>query len=379
MLAKIAAAKQEKTPLAELEKRLAEIEKSLQALPKPKLVYAAATQFAPAGSFKPTGGSPRTIHLLVRGSEKQPGEVVAPGTVGCVVGLPSRFALEHPDNEGERRIELARWITSHQNPLTWRSIVNRVWHYHFGRGLVDTPNDFGRMGSVPTHPELLDWLAADFRDNGQSLKRLHKQLVMSATYRQSSAHRDEQAKLDSGNRYWWRMNRRQLEAESLRDAVLAVSGKLDPTMYGPGYDLFGFIDDHSPHYLYDKYDPDAPQGLRRSIYRFIVRSVPDPFMEALDCADPSQNVPVRNSTVTALQALALLNNNFMVRQSEHFAKRVQQNGGDLPSQVATAVLLAWGRTPTPEETSRLVDYAKQHGLANTCRLLYNANEFLFVD
>ncbi len=377
--AKINTAKKAKTDVAELEKQLAPIGAALAKLPKPPLVYAAATNFPNTGSFRPTGGQPREIHLLNRGSEKQPGEIMQPGTVGCIPGLPSRFQLDNPDDEGARRVQLAAWITDVKNPLTWRSIVNRVWHYHFGSAIVDSPNDFGHMGATPTHPELLDWLAADFRDNGQSLKRLHKQIVTSAAYRQSTAHDEQNAKIDSGNQFLWRMNRRQLEAEALRDAVLATSGKLDTTMYGPGFDLFGFIDDHSPHYLYDKYDPDDPRGLRRSIYRFIVRSVPDPFMETLDCADPSQNVPVRNSTVTALQALSLLNNKFMVRQAEHFAARAQAQAKGLPAQIAFAFQTALGRAPSEQESQTLTAYAEQHGLANACRLLFNANEFLFVD
>jgi len=375
----IEAAKKEKAETAAAESELKEIEAALNKLPNPPLVYAAATQFPSTANFRPTGGVPRTIHLLQRGSEKAPGAEMRPGTVGCVEALPARFSLERPEDEGARRVKLAEWITDHDNPLTWRSIVNRVWHYHFGRGLVDSPNDFGRMGAQPTHPQLLDWLAADFRDNGQSLKRLHRMIVTSAVYRQSSARDERRAKIDSGNQYLWRMNRRQLEAESLRDAVLMASGQLDETMYGPGFDLFGFIDDHSPHYLYEKHDPDDPRGLRRSIYRFIVRSVPDPFMEALDCADPSLNVPVRNSTVTALQALALLNNQFMVRQAEHFAARSEKAAMDIPGQIRFAYRVALGREPDEVETETLVNYAREHGLANTCRLLFNTNEFLYVD
>ena len=150
-------------------------------------------------------------------------------------------------------------------------------------------------------------------------------------------------------------------------------------MYGPGYDLFGFEEDHSPRYKYEEHNPDTPDSLRRTVYRFIVRSVPDPFMESLDCADPSRNVPVRNTTITALQALALLNNKFMVRQAEHFAARIEKSSNDLPSQIETAYRLALGRDPTVEESKLLTEYAKQHGLANLCRLIFNTNEFLFVD
>ena len=175
------------------------------------------------------------------------------------------------------------------------------------------------------------------------------------------------------------MNRRRLEAEAFRDAVLFVTGKLDLTMYGPGFDLFGYEYDHSPRYLYEQHDVNDPKSLRRTIYRTIVRSVPDPFMEALDCADPSQNVPVRNSTLTALQALTLLNNPFVVRQSEHFATRVESLADDLPSQITTAYRFALGRIPADEELASLHSYAKKHGLANTCRLILNTNEFIFVD
>ena len=162
-------------------------------------------------------------------------------------------------------------------------------------------------------------MATEFRDGRQSLKDLHRLIVLSSTYRQISVGHEQGAKLDAGNQYYWRQNRRRLEAEAIHDATLLAAGKLDLKMYGPGYRPFGFMDDHSPHYKYHEHNPDDPASLRRSIYRFVVRSVPDPFMETLDCADPSAVVARRNETLTPLQALALLNNKFMVRMSEHFA------------------------------------------------------------
>src|SRR5581483_1852164 len=206
-------------------------------------------------------------------------------------------------NEGARRAALAAWITDIRNPLTWRSIVNRVWEYHFGAGIVDTPNDFGRMGSKPSHPELLDWLAVWFRDQGGSLKKLHRLIVTSAAYRQSSQSQPAFAKIDAENRYLWRMNSRRLEAEAVRDAVLMVSGKLDLATGGPSVQQFYFKDDHSPVYDYTRFDVDSPASFRRSVYRFIVRSVPDPFMDSLDCPDASLLTAKRNVTLTALQAL----------------------------------------------------------------------------
>ncbi|MGE3316057.1 MAG: DUF1553 domain-containing protein [Planctomycetaceae bacterium] len=366
--------------LKELQTQLDDIRKQLAALPPVQTVYAAAANFSPNGSFTPApNGKPRPIHILNRGSVTSPGDLAMPGAVQCVKALPSNFELSNPDNEGSRRAALARWITDSRNPLTWRSIVNRVWHYHFGRGLVDSPNDFGRMGSKPTHPEFLDWLAADFRDGDRSLKRLHRMMVTSAAYRQQSASIDAMAKLDGDNRYLWRMNRRRLESEAIRDALLEVTGTSRSTMYGPGFDLFAFIDDHSPHYHYDQHDVDDPRALRRTVYRFIVRSVPDPFMDCLDCADPSQIVPARNTTITALQALALLNNKFVVRQAEHFATRLRHRNEDLSKQIDDAFQLALGRNPTDDERSALIEYTKKHGLEKLARLVFNMNEFVFVD
>ncbi|MEX0977340.1 MAG: DUF1553 domain-containing protein, partial [Pirellulales bacterium] len=282
-------------------------------------------------------------------------------------------------HEGRRRAALAQWLVDPGNALLRRSIVNRVWQYHFGAGLVDTPNDFGRMGSLPTHPELLEWLAGWFAESGHSLKQLHRLLVSSAAYRQLSQSRLECEKVDSQNGFLWRMNRARLDAECIRDATLAVSGQLDLTMGGPSVQQFFFKDDHSPVYDYTRFDVGDPRGNRRSIYRFLVRSVPDPFMECLDCADPSIMTPKRNTTLTSLQALALLNNPLVVRQAEQFAERLKREHGELPGQIEAAFLLALGRTPTEHERQALSDYAGKHGLANACRVILNSNEFMFVD
>src|SRR5205085_2366340 len=256
----------------------------------------------------------------------KPGEAAGPGALACVSGLNSRFEISNPDDEGIRRAALARWITDPANPLTWRSIVNRVWHYHFGRGIVETPSDFGRMGGQPIHPELLDWLASTFLENGGSLKKLHRLIVTSAVYMQSSKHNAEFAKVDSGNVLLWRMNRARLDAESLRDAVLAITGKIDLTMGGPPARQFLLkAGVHvTPEVDYNDFDVDSRDARRRSVYRFIFRTLPDPFMDSMDCPDASQLSPTRNTSVTALQALSMLNNHFMVRYAEHFADRLGQ-------------------------------------------------------
>ncbi len=364
--------------LATLQEQLVRVQEKLAEFPKPHIVYAAANHFETYGNFRPAW-TPRPVHLLGRGSVEAPGKRMGPGAVSAVEGLPSRFKIEDPNDEGKRRAALAKWIIDALNPLTWRSIVNRIWHYHFGKGIVDTPNDFGRMGSQPTHPELLDWLAVEFQKNGGSFKDLHRLILTSAVYRQSSHENPQYAKIDSGNRYLWRMNRLRLDAESVRDSVLYITGKLDLTMGGPSVEQFFFKDDHSPVYDYTRFDLDSPTSYRRSIYRFLVRSVPDPFMESLDCPDPSLLTPKRNSTLTAIQALALLNDPLIVKQAEHFAARLRKAGNDLPNQIEAAYHLALGRAPRTDESRMLAVYAETHGLENLCRLIFNSNEFMFVD
>ena len=258
--------------------------------------------------------------------------------------------------------------------------MNRVWQYHFGRGLVETPNDFGRMGAMPTHPELLEWLATEFRDGDRTLKTLHRWMVTSATYRQESVSEEAFAKVDADNRYLWRMNRRKLEAEAVRDTVLAVAGALDLTMEGPSFrDFVVEKPEHSPHYEYHLHDAEDRKTHRRSVYRFIVRSQQQPFMTTLDCADPSMQVGRRNESVSPLQALALLNNSLMLVMSQKFGARIEGLEGELSEKVARAHYEALGRPPTAGEREALVAYGREHGVVNLCRVLFNLNEFSFVD
>jgi hypothetical protein len=392
-----------KARLDEIIAAVAKAEQELKMLPLQQRVYAGTVHHG-SGNFVGTGaagGQPRPIFILNRGNVTQPGEEVEPGALCCLPVLfplatdsPGASLLPAKD-EGARRAALAKWLASPENPLTWRSIVNRVWQHHFGRGIVDTSNDFGRMGALPTHPELLDWLAVEFRDGGGSLKRLHKLMVMSHTYQQASRTMDsgnggeavnpkskiQNPKLiDADNRYLWHANRRRLEAESLRDAVLAVAGKLDTTMGGPSFQDFVIEHpEHSPHYEYHLFDPDDPKSHRRSIYRFLVRSQPQPFMTTLDCADPSLRVDKRNESLSVLQALATLNNGFMVVMSRHFAERIGAETTNPDEQVQRMFRLALGRSPTADEQLALTEYVQQHGLANACRVVVNLNEFAFVD
>ncbi len=363
-----------------LQKAQKELEQQRAALPAGQLVYAAATSFKPQGQFKPTNGQPRAIKVLHRGNVTQPRGDAIPGTIGLSADEESEFELAAHHSEGDRRAALARWISDRQNPLTWRSIANRLWQFSMGRGIVESPNDFGRMGQLPTHPELLDWLAVEFRDNGQSFRSLIRLIVLSSSYRQASIHSDEGERLDRSNQLLWKRDRRRLSAEEIRDSMLAVSGRLDRTMGGPAFQAF-VLDkpEHSPHYEYDQFDPADPKSHRRSIYRFVVRSQPDPLMTVLDCADSSQSVPRRDETLTALQALSLLNSRFTLQMAADFGRRLERDQPELAGQVHLGFLLVTGRPPTDDELRPLEQYARQYGLPSCCRVLLNLSEFLYVD
>jgi hypothetical protein len=352
------------------------LQAEIDALPKPRLVYAAANDFAPIAKFSPAR-TPRPVYVFKRGDVTKPGEEAKPGGLSCLEGLPAAFAVADPADEGARRAALAAWLVDARNVLAWRSIVNRVWHDHFGRGLADSPNDLGRMGAAPTHPELIDWLAVEFRDGGGSLKKLHRLIVTSVVYRQSSAGRPEGAAADGSNLYLWRMNRLRLDAEQVRDSILQLSGKLDLAMGGPPVKQFHYEDpnpDVTPKVDYGRYDVDHPDNFRRAVYRWIYRTLPDPFMETLDCPDASQLTGARNVSLTPLQAMAVRNDRFVVRQCEHLAARLA--GGD---EVGKAYRLLLQRAPTAAETAAVGDYAAKHGLANAVRVLLNGNEFMFLD
>ncbi len=336
-----------------------------------------------AGSLPHEGkvSAPRTINILRRGDAGKPIGPAKPGALSCVTALKPRLDPALAKSEPALRAYLADWLCDRNNPLTWRSVVNRVWHHHFGRGIVETVNDFGRMGGLPSHPELLDWLACEFRDNGMSLKKLHRLIVTSATYRQAASPNAAAQKVDADNRLLWRMNRTRLDAESYRDAVLAVSGRLDLTAGGPGVLQFEVKPGFNTTKLanYEAVNWDAPGVTRRSVYRFIFRTRPDPFMSALDFPDASQYVPVRPTSVTPLQALVLFNNPFVLHHSDHLARRIAKDEPDAAAQVKRAFRLALQRDPTSEENADFTAYAKKHGLAAACRLLLNSNEFLFVE
>jgi mono/diheme cytochrome c family protein len=368
--------------LAESERQLGRLEKQLTTLPAPVKLYIGRVHSG-QGAFRGRGhdgGRPREIRVLGRGDITSPREVVGPGAVSVYNGGDAYFRLQEGHKESDRRVALSKWILDEANPLTWRSIVNRLWQHHFGRGIVDSPNDFGRMGQRPTHPELLDWLAMQFRDGGQSVKSIHRLILTSATYRQSSTTREEAMKIDGGNRFLWRMNRRRLDAESIRDSVLSLAGSMNLEMYGPSFqDFVVEKPEHSPHYQYHLHDPLDVRSHRRSVYRFLVRSQQQPFMTTLDCADPSMMVDKRSETLTPLQALSLLNNQFMTAMANRMGEGISADEAGRESDLARLFYRVTGREILDDELSLLVAYSKQYGNSNACRVMLNLNEFVFVD
>ena len=348
--------------------------------PKEKVYAAAAVAENERGTI--VYEEPSEIRVLTRGDLGRPGRVVGPGALTAVTALEARFALPEVHHESARREALALWLIDPANPLTWRSMANRVWHFHFGRGLCDTPNDFGRMGSEPTHPQLLDWLACDLREH-KSLKRLHRLICSSSTYRRSSACSEEIARLDPENRLLARGSRRRLDADAIRDAILSASGRLDLTMGGPGDQHFSQKPGPqlTPVLNYDDVDWDAPGMTRRSIYRVVWRGIPDPFFEAFDFPDLGLLVAARGESVSPLQSLVLLNNRFVLHHADAMAADLASDTAAAPlsGQLREAVRRTWLREPTAEELAELEPIAAAHGLAAVCRLLFNSNAFLSVE
>lgn len=328
-------------------------------------------------SYAGTRSQPAPTKRLVRGDVNSPAEVVTPGALSAVTTLKGDFDLPADAPEAQRRVKFADWLADPRNPLPARVIANRVWHLHFGEGLVATPNDFGVSGSRPSHPELLDWLAAQLIESGWSLKALHRLIVHSATYRQSSAWNAAAGQVDAGNQLLWRFSPRRLEAETLRDAMLATSGRLNPTMGGPSFRPFEVL--AFPANAYLPIDKIGPEFERRTVYRMNVNSGKEPMLDAFDCPDPAVKTPRRGVTTTPLQALALMNNSFAQRLAASLAERaLQESGGDVARAAGQAYRLALGRAPTPAETERALAAARDRGLTSVCWALFNSTEFVYV-
>jgi hypothetical protein len=333
---------------------------------------------------------PLKAHLLKRGDYRNKGEEVEPGFPTVLAGGADVAA------PGARK-QLAEWIVSNENPLTRRVAVNRIWQYHFGKGIVRTPSDFGATGDRPSHPELLDWLAAEFMARGWSWKALHRLILTSNTYRQASRFDEKAAAKDPENRLFWRMNPHRLEAEVIRDSILSLSGNLNPEMGGPG--IYPRIDSSviasgsRPRWPLEV--KEGAKEWRRSVYIFVKRSVLVPLIEVFDCPVTVVASPVRSVSTVSPQALALLNNEFVLQQSQYFAERVKREAGaDLRAQISRAFQIALSRRPSVKETqwatefiaSQTEGYRQRNqekpdeaALRDFCHALINLNEFLYVD
>lgn len=355
---------------------------------------------------------------LARGNPAQPLEPVAAGGLRHVSGPAADFGLATDAAEADRRAKLAGWIATADNPLFARAIANRLWHYHFGAGLVATPNDLGFNGGLPSHPELLEWLADSLVSHQFSLKRLHREMVLSDAYRQSSRPRPDALPVDADNRLLWRMNLRRLEAEAVRDAMLAVADQLNRQQGGPGYhDFRPFL--RGGTQFYEPLDPVGPAYQRRSIYRTWARGGHNRLLDTFDCPDPSTITPRRSVTTTPLQALALLNNSFVLRMADALADaalrdaalrdaaptvatgaanaasparspapdtanapaRVADNANPLPPAAIVRALFrrAYGRDPDAAERAVSEPFVARQGPAALARLLLNANSFVYVE
>jgi hypothetical protein len=341
------------------------------------------------------------LMLLKKGDPHRPVDEVKPATLSFVSSLVTPIIAASGSKTSHRRLAFANWLTNPQHPLTSRIAVNRLWQNHFGEALVRSPNNFGFKGELPTHPELLDYLASELKDGNWEMKRLHRKLVCSATYRQASIHPKEleYREKDPANTLWWKANRRRLDAESLRDTILATSGQLNLQAGGPGY--LPHLNSEALEGLStkDKAWQSSPpdQQARRSIYIFSKRSLLLPLLTTFDFADTTQPCGQRDINIVAPQALALLNNEFTHQASEKLAEQIAAKaGGSAKLQVQEAWSRILGRQPSDAELSAAISHLQtqqsqfeenaatkakgaQLALASLCHVLLNTNELIYVD
>ncbi len=363
---------QEKIP-AETKAEIAANREKIEALRR-------ITPDLPRGYFLHEPKPPPLTHILLRGKPGAHGPDVAPAVPAILVKEQPAFAPAALTSG--RRLSFAKWLASPGNPLTARVIVNRVWMWHFGEGLVRTPSDFGLMGQKPTHPELLDWLANRFIEDGWSLKKLHKLILSSNTWRMSKVLRPEYQAADPENRLLWRMPYKRLEVEAIRDSILAISGRLNRKMYGPS--VFPSIPTQA---LEGSSDPDKiwkpspeEEASRRSIYAFLKRSLIVPMFDVLDLCDTARSAAQRMTTTVPTQALSLFNGDFVNEQARYFATRLKKEAGpNQDAQITLAYRMVLAREPSAAEMDTMRSFLHQESLHQMTRALFNLNEFVYVD
>ena len=361
------AAIDERSRLESLEEKLADARRRAAEVPTVPSVF--------AGVFK----QPSEPTRVFRGGDvSKPGDAVLPAAPEVLSAVTPGYALTAAAPEAERRRRLAEWLTSDADPLVPRVLVNRLWHYRFGTGIVDTPSDFGYMGGRPTHPELLDYLALRLKQHGWRLKALHREMLLSQTYRQSATFRAEAAAVDADARRLWRFPPRRLTAEELRDSMLAAAGKLDLKMGGPGFRLFHAAQDNVVTYI--PLDRHPPETYRRAVYHQHVRAGRFDLLTDFDLPDSALPAPRRGSTTTPLQAFTLLNHSFTLDMAAALARRIETEApsSDDAAQIDRAYRLLFGRAPDEQETASAREFIVAHGREPWCRALFNAAEFLYV-
>ncbi|MEC8555015.1 MAG: DUF1553 domain-containing protein [Planctomycetota bacterium] len=379
-----------KAQLRKLAREIESFEDQVQQLRIPRKIF--------AGRF----GEPQETFLLNRGDPEQPTDRLRPAVLSRI----GQLSLPMNASDLERRTALSSWLASPNNPLTARVMVNRIWQYHFGTGLVETPSDFGLNGASASHPELLDWLAAEFIASGWSVKHMHRLILLSRTYQQASSVSPEVAEsgasLDSENRLLWRFPSRRLEAEAIRDCILQVSGQLSLEKGGPGFDFFRSRGGLSGFPPVEKF---SGKQLRRMIYSHKIRMEPVPIFGSFDCPDAGLPSPKRSQSTTAIQALSLFNSPFVLEQADAFARRLEKSArareaGVQPLRsfpretsrarvtdkavsnkeypIQRAFVVAFGRLPSRIELAAALQVVEEHGLTTLCRALFNSNEFLYL-
>ena len=321
-------------------------------------------------------------HVLNKGDWRSKGPKVEPGFIAALNPGPPIDEPKGYQFIPQRRKALAQWLTSADQPLLARVMVNRIWQGHFGEGIVRTPNDFGRQGDAPTHPELLDWLAVEFVEKGWSMKHLHRLIMLSNTYKASSIASDDSLQRDPENHFLSRMNRRRLDGDAVRDTLLAVAGTLNLKMGGvgviPALTKEEILAARMPELW--PVNPDPAEHARRSIYLQMKRSMTLPMLQIFDAPDSASSCARRETSTVAPQALAMMNSDFTTAQSEQFATRIQKQAGDTSeATVDTAWRIAFGRRPSPDERAGSLDYLRRNSLQRLSLLLFNMSEFIYVD
>jgi mono/diheme cytochrome c family protein len=358
----------QQTKLAELRERLQVIQQQVAAIPPLRQVW--------IGNHSQPG-APTRVHQ--GGDPMKPLEEIKPAGLEVLSSIVPTFELGVDAPESERRLALGRWVVSDQNALTARVLANRVWHYHFGTGIVDTPSDFGFLGGKPSHPELLDWLATRLINHQWKLKSLHRDILLSQTYQQSSSIRDEAANIDKDARLLWRFPPRRLTGEELRDTLLFVTGKLDLKMGGPGFRLYLFTQNNVCTYL--PLDQHGPETYRRAVYHQNARASVVDLLTDFDQPDNAFSAPRRSTTTSPLQSLTLLNHSFTLDMARALAGRAGEpsDSGDQARFVESVFQYAIQRSPTANEQAAAVQMLEKHGPLSLCRAMLNLNELLFVE